>query len=279
MSEKSIKFPALGRDGVINLFLCLLAAVALAWLFLDRVHGPLAEINSLRERTKARLGKVETQRQELERVNYLYEKRSAENEKNRALYEELLRKTEKKSFVNAGAFANYIGETADSHKIKILAMGALEERAAEGEEKTPNYAASYELLGAMERMNRFLLELENSPYALSLTGAPVTLEIAEGIAKLVLKISFSLENTPDDTVISVEETTGAAASTERIPPSRLLENIKNSDVITINDKNYIVFTFANGRRKTWLENDSILINNTAYRVKTDGDAIWLECGK
>jgi len=250
--------------------LFLLSAAAALFFLLRFILVPIHRIAGYREQGRTFDLKIKSLRSELERIEEIYNKRSDENEKNKETWENLRDQSRKLSFIHAGAFAAFIEETAVSHNIRILSAGALEERdSGEDSEARKKYACSYEFLGSMGRLKQFLHSLEEAPWFLSLNGTPLTFEIENDMAKLFFKVSFYL----DENVHKEEKVEPAS---RKIPLNRLLGNIKNYDVINLNHRNYIVLTFSNNRKKTYLEDETMIIDQKTYKIKTDGDRAFLE---
>ncbi|MDR3260155.1 MAG: hypothetical protein LBT51_11155 [Fusobacteriaceae bacterium] len=287
MIKKFDKLKNIYKENIKNIFV-IVSMLALIFVFMYKfIISPINNIKDIKNQIKNTEKKILNQSNELEKVNMIYNKRLEENIRDTKIYEDLLKKYKEISFENIGIFTQYIEKIATFNKIEIVSIGGLENYQDKNELNFNRFGCPYELKGTTENINRFLYSLEHSLYFLSILDAPITIEINNNIVKLIFKISVNIINDANDSdeKISIgndedenyfEKKNIKTTTTQMFLLNYKIENIKTYDVIGINNKKYVVIKFINNRKKIYLENEIITIDNLKYKIKIKADNVYLE---
>jgi hypothetical protein len=279
MNKKFDKLKNMDIENIKNIFV-IISIVALILVFMYKfVISPINTIKDLKNQVKNTEKKIVNQSNELGKVNMIYNKRIEENIRDAKIYDNLLKKYKEISFENIGLFTQYIEKISTFNKIEIVSIGSLENYQDKDELNFNRFVCPYEVKGTTENINKFLYSLEHSLYFLSILDAPITMEIGNNFVKIIFKISVNIINDGDnsDEAANIEEINiDTNLTTQTFLLNQKIENIKAYDIITINNKNYIVIKFINNRKKVYLENEIITIDNLKYKIKIKSNNIYLE---
>lgn len=279
MNKKFDKLKNMDIENIKNIFV-IISIVALILVFMYKfVISPINTIKDLKNQVKNTEKKIVNQSNELGKVNMIYNKRIEENIRDAKIYDNLLKKYKEISFENIGLFTQYIEKISTFNKIEIVSIGSLENYQDKDELNFNRFVCPYEVKGTTENINKFLYSLEHSLYFLSILDAPITMEIGNNFVKIIFKISVNIINDGDnsDEAANIEEINiDTNLTTQTFLLNQKIENIKSYDIITINNKNYIVIKFINNRKKVYLENEIITIDNLKYKIKIKSNNIYLE---
>lgn len=253
--EKIIMIFLIGINLVFFYFCCILP------------YNELSLKNRNFENLEVKLKRFEIEKKQVEKIYKTKEIKEIELKKE---YDEYREKLLQKSFKNISEFEKIIYQKIKKYGLESQVIGRVEKKGTE--EKEGKVYISYEILGTDRGVKKFLTELENEEYLISMTDTPVYLETIDGECKIRLKISAYILD------MFVEKDFNHFDRTENQENRKFISfeelNILEKKILNINKNLYLLLKYKKGGRDIFFENEEIEENGKKYRIKITNEGIY-----
>lgn len=254
------------KDKIVAIFLIGLNLIFFYFCCIDS-YNKLSLKNRDFKTLEIKLKRVEAEKKQLEKIYKSKEEKEIELKKE---YEICRKKLLEKSFKNISEFEKILYEKIKKYGLYFEIIGRVEKLGAE--EKEGKIYISYEICGKEKGIKKFISELENSEYLISLTDTPIYLEVIDGECKIRLKIAGYILNLLENENLSNENSFEKKEIKKFVSFEEL--NVIEKKILNINKNSYLLLKYKKGGRKIYLENEEIEKDGKKYRIKFNDEGIY-----